>query len=145
THMCARLKPGVSAELAKTGLQPWFHSMLEADLNDAEFPRVTAEQRRNFLASTIDVKPAPEGRSDLRNRMKEPLWILMAGTLLLLLLACANVANLFLARGAARTAEVTTRLALGASRLRITGQLLSESMVIAVGGGLLALLVAPYI
>ena len=106
---------------------------------------MTAEQRRSFLASTIDVTPAPEGRSDLRNRMKEPLWVLMAGTLLLLLLACVNVANLFLARGAARIGEVTTRLALGASRSRITGPLLSESMLIALGGGLLALLVAPYV
>ena len=144
-HIFGRLKPGVSAGQAKTGLQPWFRSMLEADLNDAEFPRVTAEQRRNFLASTIDVNPAPEGRSDLRNRMKEPLSVLMAGTLLLLLLACANVANLFLARGAARTGEVTTRLALGASRIRIAGPLLSESLLIALGGGALALLVAPYV
>jgi predicted permease len=144
-HIFGRLKPGISAEQAKTGLQPWFRSMLEADLNDADFPRVTAEQRRAFLASTIDVNPAPEGRSDLRNRMKEPLWVLLAGTLLLLLLACANVANLFLARGAARTGEVTTRLALGASRIRIAGPLLSESMLIALGGGALALLVAPYV
>jgi ABC-type antimicrobial peptide transport system permease subunit len=67
--------------------------------------------------------------------MKEPLWVLMAGTLLLLLLSCANVANLFLARGAARMGEVTTRLALGASRSRITGPLLSESLLIALGGG----------
>jgi predicted permease len=144
-HVFGRLKPGVSAEQAKTGLQPWFHSMLEADLQGADFPRVTADQRSRFLASTIDVTPAPEGRSDLRNKMKEPLWVLMAGTLLLLLLACVNVANLFLARGAARFGEVTTRLALGASRGRITGQLLSESMLVAVGGGLLALVVAPYI
>ncbi|MCQ8205914.1 hypothetical protein NP569_26880, partial [Vibrio parahaemolyticus] len=78
-----RLKPGVSAQQAKTGLQPWFRSMLEADLNGTDFPRVTAEQRRRFLASTIDVTPVPEGRSDLRSRMKEPLWVLMAGTLLL--------------------------------------------------------------
>lgn len=144
-HVFGRLKPGVSAEQAKTGLQPWFRSMLEADLNGVDFPPVTAEQRRNFLASTLDVTPAPGGRSDLRNSMKEPLWVLMAGTLLLLLLACANVANLFLARGAARMSEVTTRLALGASRSRITGPLLSESLLIALGGGALALLIAPYV
>jgi len=77
-HIFGRLRPGVHAELAKIGLQPWFRSMLDADLNGADFPRVTAEQRSRFLASTIDVTPAAEGRSDLRNRMKEPLWVLMA-------------------------------------------------------------------
>jgi predicted permease len=142
-HIFGRLKPGISAEQAKAGLQPWFHSMLENDTNRAGFPRLTADQRRSFLASTIDVIPAPYGRSDLRNGLREPLLVLMAGTFLLLLLACVNVANLFLARGAARMGEVTTRLALGASRGRITGQLLADSMLIALGGGLLGLLVAP--
>jgi predicted permease len=142
-HVFGRLKPGIGVEQVKTGLQPWFHSMLEADTNRADFPRVTAEQRRSFLASSIDVIPAPNGRSDLRNSLREPLLVLMAGTLLLLLLACVNVANLFLARGAARIGEVTTRLALGASRGRITSQLLADSMLIALGGGLLGLLIAP--
>jgi predicted permease len=144
-HIFGRLKPGISAQQAKTGLQPWFRSLLDADMSAPDFPRVTAEQRSRFLASTIDVTPAPGGRSDLRNRMEEPLWVLMAGTLLLLLLACVNAANLFLARGAARVGEVTTRLALGASRGRISGQLLSESLLIAIGGGLLGLFLAPYI
>jgi predicted permease len=142
-HIFGRLKPGVTAEQAKAGLQPWFHSMLEADTNRADFPRVTAEQRKSFLASTIDVIPAPGGRSDLRNRMREPLQVLLAGTSLLLLLACVNVANLFLARGAARVREVRTRLALGASHGRIASQLLADSMLIALGGGVLGILVSP--
>jgi predicted permease len=144
-HIFGRLKPGFSAEQVKRGLQPWFRSMLEADLRGPDFPPVTAEQRRSFLASRLEVTPAPEGRSDFRNRMREPLWVLMAGTLVLVLLACVNVANLFIARGAARMGEVTTRLALGASRGRIIWPLLSESLLIALGGGMLSLFVARYV
>jgi len=144
-HVFGRLRAGVSTERAKAGLQPWFRSVLEGELKTADFPPVTAEQRREFLASTIEVMAAPGGRSGLRNRMREPLNVLMAGTVLLLLLACVNVANLFLARGAARMGEVTTRLALGASPGKIVGPLLSESLLIALAGGLVALPVAPYV
>jgi predicted permease len=142
-HVFGRLKPGVTAEQAKAGLQPWFKSMLEADTRREGFPRVTAEQRRNFLASTIDVIPASQGRSNLRRRLDGPLWVLMVGTLLLLLSASLNVASLFLARGAARGREIRTRMALGASRGRITGLLLADSMLIALGGGVLGLVLAP--
>lgn len=142
-HIFGRLKPGVTAEQAKAHLQPWFHAMLEADTSRADFPRVTAAQRQSFLASTMDVIPSPGGRSDLRNQIRTPLQVLWAGTVLLLLLACVNVANLFLARGVTRLREMTTRLALGASRWRIASQLLTESMLIALSGGLLGLLAAP--
>lgn len=142
-HVFGRLKSGVTAEQAKAGLQPWFTSMLEADTQREGFPRVTAEQRRNFLASTIDVLPAAQGRSELRGALERPLWVLLGGTLLLLLLASLNVASLLVARGAARSRELTTRMALGASRGRITGQLLVESMLITLGGGLLGLMAAP--
>jgi predicted permease len=144
-HIFGRLKPGVSVEQAKAGLQPWFRSMLDDDLRGPDFPRVTDEQRKRFLASTIDVTAAPTGLSGLRDRMKEPLWVLLGGTLLLLLLACVNVASLSLARGAARMGELTTRLALGASRGRIARQVLCESFVIALGGALLGVAVAPFI
>jgi predicted permease len=143
THVFARLQPGVTVEQAKAGLQPWFKSMLDEDSRSEGFPRVNEQQRRNFLASTIDVLPAARGRSDLRAYLDRPLWVLMAGTSLLLLLACINVAGLFLARGVARTREVTTRLALGASRSRIAVQLLADGILVAVAGGLLGLLLAP--
>jgi predicted permease len=142
-HIFGRLKPGLSAEQAKAGLQPWFKSMLDADTRRDGFPRVTAEQRRQFLASTIDVLPASQGRSNLRRTLDRPLWVLMVGTLLLLLLAALNVASLFLARGAARGRELRTRMALGASRSRMSGLLLVDSLLIALGGGLLGLVVAP--
>lgn len=142
-HAFGRLKPGVTVEEAKAGLQPWFQSMLEADTRREGFPSVTAEQRRAFLASTIDMLPAARGLSGLSRALERPLWVLMVGTSLLLLLACLNVASLLLARGAARGRELTTRLALGASRHRIRSQLLVESLLVALGGGALGLVAAP--
>lgn len=142
-HVFGRLAPGVTAEEARAGLQPWFASMLEADVRRQGFPSVTAEQRRDFLASTIDVLPAARGLSNLRDALDQPLLVLMAGTVLLLLLASLDVAGLLLARGATRTRELTTRMALGASRGRITRQLLVESVLIALGGGLFGLALAP--
>ena len=142
-HVLGRLKGGVTIEQARVALQPWFRGVLESDVERSNFPRVDEQQRRSFLASTLDVYPAAGGLSGLRTRLTEPLYILMTGTGLLLLLACVNVANLFVARGAARTGEMATRMALGVSRGRITGQLLTDSMLIAVGAGLLSLLIAP--
>ena len=144
-HVFARLKPGVTTAQAQTGLQPWFASMLQADAQRADFPPAPAERVREFLASTLDVQPASRGQSNLRSVVERPLWVLMAGTSLLLLLAISNVAGLLLARGAARIRELTTRMALGASRGRITRQLLVESLLVTVGGGLLGLLATPVV
>lgn len=145
-HVFGRLKTGVTAEQAAIGLRPWFAAMLNADMASARFPpTATADQRRQFLASTPAVTPAPQGRSDFRGFLGRPLLVLLGGTLLLLLLAAANVAGLLLARGAARTRELTTRMALGASRGRITRQLVAESLLLTIGGGLLGLMVAPLV
>jgi len=142
-HVFGRLKPGITLEQAKAGLQPWFKAMLEEDTRREGFPRLTAEQRQRFLASTIELTPAPQGRSGLRRRLTRPLWVLFAATALLLALACLNVAGLFLARGSARDREITTRMALGASRGRIGRQLLADSILIAITGGALGAFLAP--
>ncbi len=142
-HIFGRLKPGVTAESAKAGLQPWFKSVLDSERQLEGFPKTTPEQLRSFLASYIDVMPASQGRSNLRRMMTGPLWVLLTGTGLLVLLACSNVASLLLARGAAREREVMTRIALGASRGRLTNQLLTEAMVIALAGGALGIAMAP--
>jgi predicted permease len=143
THVFGRLKSGVTAEEAKVGLQPWFRTILEADTRHESFPRVTAAQRSEFLASTIDVLPGARGWSILRVGLAEPLWMLMGGTLVLLMLACLNVASLLLARGAERADELSTRMALGASPGRIARQLIVESLLIASAGGLLGVVAAP--
>ena len=142
-QVIGRLRPGVTGEQAQAGLQPWFKSMLDEDTRREGFPLVTAQQRAEFLASTLVVTPAAHGHSLLRQDLGRPLQVLMAATLLLLLLASLNVASLFLARGAARGREIRTRLALGASRGRIASLLLADSVWIAGGGGALGLLVAP--
>jgi len=144
-HVFGRLKPGVTEAQARDGLQPWFTSMVEADMQREGFPDATADQRRSFLASSLDVQPAAGGLDNLRVPLKRPLLVLMGGTLLLVLLASLNVAGLLLARGAARTREVVTRMALGASRGRITSQLLIEGLTVAFAGGAVGLLVAPFV
>jgi predicted permease len=144
-HAFGRLAPGITVEQAKVALQPWFKSVLDVESRLESFPQVSAEQRATFLASTIDVQLAPQGWSSIRGALQRPLAVLMGGTTLLLLLAALNVAGLLVARGVARTRELTTRLALGASRGRLAAQLLSETLVITLGGGLLGIAIAPLI
>ncbi len=142
-QVLGRLGPHVTAAQAQAGLQPWFKAMLDEDTRRAGFPRVTAERRQRFLASTLVVTPAPQGHSPLRRRLAQPLWVLLAATAVLLGLACLNVAGLFLARGSARAREISTRLALGASRRRISRQFLADGVLLALTGGTLGVLLAP--
>jgi predicted permease len=138
-----RLRQDVALTQAQTGLQPWFKAMVDEDTRRPGFPNISAEDRRQFLASTIKLTPAPQGHSILRRGMTRPLWMLFAITGVLLGLSCLNVAGLFVARGSAREREMTTRLALGASRGRIGRQLLADSIALALAGGLLGVALAP--
>ena len=142
-QVLGRLRPDVTLAQAQAGLQPWFKAMLDEDTRRAGFPRITAERRQRFLGSTLELTPAPQGHSVLRRRLSQPLWVLLAATAVLLSLACLNVAGLFLARGSARDREISTRLALGASRWRIGRQLLADSFLIALAGGSLGVMLAP--
>jgi putative ABC transport system permease protein len=142
-QVLGRVKPDVTPEQAQAALQPWFKTMLVEDMGRPGFPRITAERRQRFLASRLELTPAPQGHSALRRRLAQPLWVLFAATVVLLGLACLNVAGLFLARGFARDREIKTRLALGASRARIGRQLLADSLLVALAGGLCGVAVAP--
>jgi predicted permease len=139
----ARLKPGISPEQAEAGLAPLYRTLREQDLADARFSRASATVKRRYLnENQIDITPASEGYTPMRGQLQRPLWMLMAIVAGVLLIACANVANLLLARGASRQREVALRLSLGATRGRIVRQLLVESVMLSAAGGLAGLLLA---
>jgi predicted permease len=142
-QVLGRLRPGVTLSDAKAGLQPWFKAKLAEDERHADFPKITAERKQRYFRSTLELTPAPQGHSTLKRRLSEPLWVLLSATAVLLGLACLNVAGLFLARGSARDREISTRLAIGASRGRIGRQLLTDSVILALAGGLLGIVLAP--
>jgi len=142
-QILARVRPGLTAAQAQAGLLPWFRPWLEDSAHRPGFPAISAERRRRYLTSSLILTPAPQGHSPLRRSLSEPLWVLFAATGVLLGLACLNVAGLFLARGSARARELSTRVALGASRARIGRQLLADSLLLAAAGGVLGVALAP--
>ena len=141
-NVFARLKPGVSQDRALAALQPFFHGLLEQEVQEAAFNNTTAYTREQFLKGQVDLLPAAQGRSPIRQQLSQPLWLLLGIVAGVLLISCANVASLLIARAAARQKEIALRLALGASRGRIVGQLLVESVLLAAVGGTLGLAVA---
>jgi predicted permease len=142
-NVFGRLTPeAVADQHVRERFQNWINQQVHAAIRAHEGAILPPARQQEIDHEDIPLIPAMHGISYLQDVYKNSLWVLMAVVMLVLLIACANLANFLLARGAARQREIATRLALGSSRSRIARQSLIETLLLSVGGGLVGLAVA---
>jgi predicted permease len=142
-YLFARLKPGVSREQATVAI----NGPYKAIVNDVEAPLqkgMSDQTMARFKAKEITTESGERGQSSFDNEARTPLIILLAVTGTVLLIACANIANLLLVRGAGRAAEMAVRLSIGANRRQLITQLMTESILLAALGAVAGLVVAKW-
>ena len=140
----ARLKPGVTRPQAEAAMKVLYRQRQEAELAQSYFGRFP-EARDDFLRQTFTLEPGDRGDSGLRDRFEQPLILLEWLAAAVLLIACANIAGLLLARGAASQRDLAIRRAIGASRGRIVGQLFTESLLLAGVSAIAALFLGSWL
>jgi predicted permease len=142
-YLFGRLKPGVSMQQATTALNGPYHAII----NDVEAPLqkgMSEQTMARFKAKEITTEAGNRGQSSFDDEAKAPLIILLAVTGTVLLIACANIANLLLVRGAGRAGEMAVRLSIGANRRQLITQLLTEAVMLAVFGAIGGMFVAKW-
>lgn len=142
--LIARLKPGISMKQANAGINPAFAQLLAEQLPLIK-SRWNEKKRQQFLDKKIILSSGAHGRTIVQNNAGSPVLTLFVMVALVLLIACTNVANLLLARGAGRQREFAIRTAMGASRSRMIRQLFIESLLCAFGGGAMGVLLGVWL